>query len=235
MGCWNETCMLTHLPIFEDEPTVCFLIARRPGDKDTCFCDDVFTPISLPVSGKYDDYGRLYDTTPTPTFFAVLTKADLAIRKNEDDIITFTPIKSVENYEGDGLTDLLDIARQGSLYLRDTEAVSGYSRVYLAFIKKPFFDDAVKVIKGELPDDFIEDGWFAYRLAAPLKVSLKEKTIGAADLRELAELNTFMSRCRLSWHPTCGSGSQNGINGSYHMKFYQDMVEHAKSLVEDIW
>ena len=141
-----------------------------------------------------------------------------------------TPMKPLNDCRDNELTDFLDLVRQGSVYIRDEEAASGYSRVYLAFIKKPFFENAVKVRKRYFMDDFVNNISFRIRLSPSLKIAIQENLVGSSELRELAAFNNFMDISRISWHPTCGSGSQNCLDDDYQYKFYQDMAAEATRL-----
>lgn len=58
MGNFNGTCMVTNLPIREGEEVVAFLMAREATWKGP-----VGYPMSLPLFGTYDGYGKIeYDT-----------------------------------------------------------------------------------------------------------------------------------------------------------------------------
>ena len=59
MQYWNETCMLTHLPIVAGDCVVAFIIMQRPSVDDTSRCDSIFSPVSLPIFGTYDGYGHV--------------------------------------------------------------------------------------------------------------------------------------------------------------------------------
>lgn len=64
MGDWAETCFFSNLPIEDGESIVAFLLRTKPkrytklGDS-MCYPDDLFDPISLPLRGTYDGYGRI--------------------------------------------------------------------------------------------------------------------------------------------------------------------------------
>lgn len=53
MGCWNETDLLTSLPILSGDPVVLILLG-------TVSCAQMY-PISFPIRGKYNDYGSIED------------------------------------------------------------------------------------------------------------------------------------------------------------------------------
>ena len=234
MGCWNETCMLTHLPIQGDEDTVCFLIAERLGEKDTCHCDGVFAPISLPLLGKYDDYGRLKNINPSHEFLEVLSKVNFALYERDGESEQFTPIQTMKEqpHSGREITELLNLIRQGSLYCKNTEMASGYARVYMALIKKSYSESAINATIGGIPEGFTKIPGFSvgFRFADPLRTAIRDEVIPDPDVCKLVALSSFMDECRISWHPTCGSGSQNCFDYKYQVDFYKDMAEDAELL-----
>ena len=60
MGCWNETCMVTHLPIFAGDRVVSMIVARTQEEYGMmCYSDSLFQPVGLPFAGEYDDYGSV--------------------------------------------------------------------------------------------------------------------------------------------------------------------------------
>lgn len=63
MGCWNETCGITQMPIYSGDPVVLVLLTKVDRHTENhggfCYSNDVWTPKYLPVFGEYDDYGSL--------------------------------------------------------------------------------------------------------------------------------------------------------------------------------
>lgn len=67
MGCWNGTCMLTHLPIIAGDPVVAFLIEVTPAAASgsaPCYSNDRGAPLTTPIKAKYNDYGSIEDIEP---------------------------------------------------------------------------------------------------------------------------------------------------------------------------
>jgi hypothetical protein len=62
MGCWNETCAFSRLPIHQDDPIVVIITSDtcRPYDSMYEFANYAVT---TPLYGKYDDYGGIEDVT----------------------------------------------------------------------------------------------------------------------------------------------------------------------------
>lgn len=64
MGCWNGTCMISHLPI-ECGDEIKLVIIRRNRKEDGfcgsayCYPNGIFVPSFLPLEGTYDDYGGI--------------------------------------------------------------------------------------------------------------------------------------------------------------------------------
>jgi len=65
MGCWNGTCGITNLPIHHGEDIVFYILQENsfresPGfGTGICYSDELFSPLGLPIYGKYDDYGGI--------------------------------------------------------------------------------------------------------------------------------------------------------------------------------
>lgn len=66
MGCWNGTCGLSQLPILAGDDVWGFLIGVKwhrysdSGDQSGyCYPTDIGFPMSLPIYGKYNDYGGM--------------------------------------------------------------------------------------------------------------------------------------------------------------------------------
>lgn len=63
MGSWNETCGLSNLPIGVGDKVVFLLLTQNPYadhvGRSGCYTGDFFFPRSIPLYGKYDDYGTV--------------------------------------------------------------------------------------------------------------------------------------------------------------------------------
>lgn len=58
MGCWNETCMLSGLPIFYGEKCYAVMLIENPKYNHSCYATNSYIPVAF-LSGTYDDYGSL--------------------------------------------------------------------------------------------------------------------------------------------------------------------------------
>lgn len=63
MGCWNHTCAVTNLPVFEYEPVVVIMLRKTtPGfGSSFCYPSEYHNPLPLTFTGKYNDYGSVED------------------------------------------------------------------------------------------------------------------------------------------------------------------------------
>lgn len=64
MGCWNETCGMTQMPICGGDPVRLFLIVENGyprGSRDVCisYGTELWRPFGIPLKGTYDEYGRI--------------------------------------------------------------------------------------------------------------------------------------------------------------------------------
>ena len=57
MGCWNKTCGLSNLHITAGTDVYVFLLEQNERDDDRCYSTAFFSPLLLPFTAKYDDYG----------------------------------------------------------------------------------------------------------------------------------------------------------------------------------
>lgn len=67
MGCWLDTCFVSHLPIGYGVKCRLFILEHTDGWKGDrvsagfCYPHDVWAPCSFALPGVYDDYGRVTD------------------------------------------------------------------------------------------------------------------------------------------------------------------------------
>ena len=65
MGCWNDTCLITNLPIHSGDPVIAFVISYDNYEEGltkfsgSCYSTDIAFPITLPIKAEYNDYGSV--------------------------------------------------------------------------------------------------------------------------------------------------------------------------------
>jgi hypothetical protein len=82
MGCFNETCGISQLPICDGDNVLCFVLAEKksilrekPGIM--FYPDGIFNVIMPPISGEYDDYGGIIDIEYNPVCENIMGVLDL--------------------------------------------------------------------------------------------------------------------------------------------------------------
>ena len=240
MGCWNETCLLTRLPIQSGEDTVCVLIAERPEIDGICYAHDAFKPVSLPIFGKYDDYGNLEDLSDDCRGLKLLRQ--IVLRAKTD--TGFVPHEIRCDDDMEYATRLIGESGRNGLYVGMPNGKPGrtaYSRLLPVFILREFYDFAVKQRRDVfehvdykhlyLYDIGLLSG-MPVRYADALDAHEKQQRL----VRDLMALNSFMGTMRIAWGPTAGSGSQNCLENGYQMDFYDLMHERARDIhVQSKW
>lgn len=71
MGCWNETCFVSHLPIVSGEDCYAVLMAENYYEVSRCYPSSKYNPITL-AKGRYDDYGSLKNVYKFDEFITAL-------------------------------------------------------------------------------------------------------------------------------------------------------------------
>lgn len=57
MGCWNETCGISNIPITFEEPVVVVPLVKQNHTDVRCYTTALYKPVLLPFYGLYNDYG----------------------------------------------------------------------------------------------------------------------------------------------------------------------------------
>ena len=225
MGCWNETCLVSNLPIRWNDPVVAFFISYdRYGDETdfsgSCYTTDKAFAISLPIKATYDDYGSIE-------------------KYNDDDV------SHVKNMLGMEMSDILDLLHDEKLSMksiyRDKMAPVGlimiHEDIYKTIIEKiaNVEDKIISEIKKEFLSSidkeeekhgklYISDSnrycsicmnkdsnflKFLVKFACQDKKRVDKIIEG---LIERVKVDLALRRLRKTWLPHSGKGSQeNGI------------------------
>lgn len=120
MGSFNETCMVSGFPIgYGDEVRV--IMIKKSRYKESCclvYPSDLWSPVSMPVRAKYDDYGRAFPIPENQTMaeFAlgllntVLQPVEQGENKYHD-----IAVQCLDNWD-----ILLDASHEGRLLLKNS-------------------------------------------------------------------------------------------------------------------
>ena len=231
MGTWNETCMLSHLPILEGEAVGGVLLIQKKDSKRTSYPDEIWKPISPVIKGEYDGYGRvagLRDWSNLETCYRILGKMGR---------LSFF----AEGYEIPAellsLKTLIEYAEANRLSVRYQTAIGeDRRRVTLALIRSDIlqyvyavksicFQKYVGLCDQGLP---IEEPGTGRPVHNILKW-LHENKVCVADIKALDE---FMLWMRMQWGPTSGAGSQLEVKEEWQSKYYHLVAEKAYEMLQ---
>lgn len=83
MGCWNETCGLSNLPICNGDEVVMFVLVKKQNFGRQYYFNDDAIPFILPIEGKYNDYGSIEEVNASDITLNVLENAKVFIKTND--------------------------------------------------------------------------------------------------------------------------------------------------------
>ena len=134
MGCWNETCNLSHLPIMCGERVRVLLIVGQNN------------PLFYPFEGTYNDYGtveNIAEDVNTEHIFETITKDDNGFEFKYDDFQKDEYEAAMKNFEG-----LIEAAEREILFKRNFNNV--LVPVSLVFFKDGVYQAVLKTIGDSL-------------------------------------------------------------------------------------
>lgn len=246
MGCWNETCMISHLPIHEGEQVGAVILARVGDSHTSSHCDEVWKPVSPVFMGEYTGYGSI--SVADDDYYA---KKVMVAYHNINKSLPF-------RYRPEGKTRYEDVnwgAMDTDSFLRAihdgecklsvkvlTMSETGEwaktsiktQQLALVLIKKPildFINEHVNAMDRTYPQStrpLSEAGL----CGATSHTELKELHAHNVDVSSIIRLGYWMNQNRLQWMPTSGSGSQGSIESKAQVDFYE---LQAKLALETYW
>lgn len=140
MGCWNETCMLSHLQILCGDKIKLIILVHNGGDTkrhNHCYYNEDYAPLTLPIDAVYNDYGGVEKVELTPYTERLLKSL---IFKTTDDV----------EYEYTTVEELVDeITKRSGLYL--AERFGGCKKLECVFVHSALYDILVEDFKKRVP------------------------------------------------------------------------------------
>lgn len=221
MGCWNETCGLTNLPIFYGEKTCAVIIEElRPYNK-SCLSAENWCPIGPAIWGNYSGYGYIEDI---PDEEEVKNFYRQVMEKNGAKFVD----KSMNACTFDHLDIFFRYVQEGEIYCIHDGTIH-HLQVVL------FSKDAVERAKKN-PDLMFyktmkpEDIFCTYGMRSKL---LRTFYNAGADLTDVVTIDLALRKLRRNWCPTSGCGSQNSIETEWLADWYKAVAEKACALYEE--
>lgn len=221
MGCWNETCGLTNLPIFYGEKACAVIIEElRPYNK-SCLSAENWCPIGPAIWGNYSGYGYIEDI---PDEEEVKNFYRQVMEKNGAKFVD----KSMNACTFDHLDIFFRYVQEGEIYCIHDGTIH-HLQVVL------FSKDAVERAKKN-PDLMFyktmkpEDIFCTYGMRSKL---LRTFYNAGADLTDVVTIDLALRKLRRNWCPTSGCGSQNSIETEWLADWYKAVAEKARALYEE--
>lgn len=176
--------MLSNLPISPGDSVWFFALERDSSTAVGIDPADFYSPISLPICGEYDDYGKIRSSDPLASFIV----ADLSVRLN-------APLSSVSELQD----TLLEHSHVHGVLLR-TDVLDRLLQIPLE--EGPVVEEDWKVRLFGLGSEF-------RRHVNTILPNAPEEV----ERRSIAttRLNRLLTLTRRSWHPTTGTGYQVGV------------------------
>lgn len=185
MGCWNQTCMLSRLPIHAGDKVVAFLIHETPFGHSggICYSTDLYQPIFIPIYGQYNDYGAIEECPEQSadnivTIFKNLFEKGIAVIKEDTYYSNEIPTT---------LEAFIEYVERGRVTIKNTLMPNDIKFMKLTFVMmhEDIFNDVITEIHNRIPYNQTE----CYGKLLRLKYnSLKEKYIKFKQMQPPTEL-----------------------------------------------
>lgn len=147
MGSWNETCMVTNLPIFAGEPCLGVVLMEASYWSAGCYATSEYTPI-FSVRGEYDDYGGLENIKEEPQLMTILRTLN---PHQLDDTGALVPAADLNTFH-----DFVEACQNG-LFVKQTKGVTPCGkkqlRLKVVYIKECILDLAKQNLEARYEED----------------------------------------------------------------------------------
>jgi len=151
MGSWNETCFVSHLPIFSGEECYAVLMVENSLRQSPCYPCAKCVPFAL-VKGEYNDYGSLENICRFDEFRQILALLTNVVERTDDGNYIPYDLGKIRNF-----SDLMELVRHKGLYLEVKKAIQIYThKMYvelnIVFVKTGCLDLPVSCWNGGIDE-----------------------------------------------------------------------------------
>lgn len=232
LGTWNETCMLSYLPVLEGDVVGAVLLAQNKDSMRTSYPDEIWKPISPVIVGHYDGHGRIADIrdwSDLETCYRNLgQKGQLKFFAEGNEI----------PYDALRLGTLIEYAEHDELLVQyKTPIWEQRRKVTLALMRNDILQYVYEA-KADCRKKFVElcvqgrplEDPAAGRSVHIILKRLHENKVSVADIKAI---DSFMLGLRMQWGPTSGAGSQREIEEPWQVNFYRQMAEKAEEMLRE--
>ena len=238
MGCWNETCMVSNLPVSVGDRIVAIpIIESSNKNAKGIYATDYWAPFLPFVRGRYDDYGSIENANDL--IFEKIAKEFLL---KDDELFNITGSDFVNEFVN-------QISRNECNFNFPPVTYGKFEQpVKIAFVHESIFDEMIQ--KSEAAKnawDFVQsdssfslawkyaDGIYCRqhvyypigrRKMIPDLLEMGEEK----KIEEMVKFTGALDELRMCYHPTTGSGSQEGIT-SFMLEMKEKIAKLAKEIV----
>lgn len=247
MGCWNESCMVTGLPIMYQQECAVVLLTESLHKNRTGHVTSVYAPIFI-ITGNYNDYGGLEPDPKNEPKLELLqkilhVKTDQPIADWFNQLIikgTSMPTKQFALDDKDTIVitvqavflhkAVLDMARENARFHNLTPLLTEIRNT--ADAKQNAKDsNTEELIDWQLTKQISRLFDFETVVNFPAKIILNklvtcDTTISIPMLKQLVELNIVLEDLRKAWHIPSGRGSQESVEPAQNLflKLYETLL-----------
>lgn len=231
MGSWNGTCGISKMPIQYGDRVKLVLLKPtnhyRSVSTGSGFCDasDMYTPICLPITGEYNDYGCIENIDEQPELFDLIIKAlRIPDRNNIEDIIAGISNNELENISYMLIHEsvyniMLDITKETPHRYDDNYTTEMHRNdsvdvliKYMSGRNKILNDMDNGIYKPlEFDKDYYNNDHY-YRILPDVIRTLNDSDVLKTIKKDIVEFMIFIeaiSDARMFWSPQSGGGSQD--------------------------
>lgn len=220
MGSWNGTCGLSNLPIRSNDKVKMVFLEKSLWLDDSskgagfCYPDRLYSPLSLPLSGVYNDYGSIEDIQDIDNIMYNYVKELAKSKGLEDSFESFEEL--VQNICYGNVENFTLVLFHKDLYdtlvetIRKSEYNSYEGTGFYGDLFQKFVDSYLKT--NILDNIFERDNEFKIKY---LPRNIRQEYVRTKFIpigNEMVNFLLFQEAMDLSrkfWSPQCGAGSQN--------------------------
>ena len=144
MGCWNETCMLSHMQILNGDDIKVIILVKNADKSNPCYYNENYSPLILPFDAKYNDYGGIsMEGNNLPDYSKQLLRS-FKFTNKDSNIYNLDDVEKIISYINDS---------SYGLYVEPTFSGigEGYKKLECVYIHKALYDILVDDFKNRKP------------------------------------------------------------------------------------
>lgn len=173
MGCWNETCMLSHMQIMALDNIKVIILVNNDNESNPCYHNQNYAPLILPFDAKYNDYGGIETTDSYIPWYSEVVLNNLEFVREDN---------SEYKFENTTMEEFVREINEG-LYLKRHHCNLGNDKLKLecVYVHSELYNILVEDFKTRKPYDKDET---IYSLFEQRYAKIKEKLCKIKELKQ---------------------------------------------------